>query len=233
MHSYWKKYWNSIVKGADKQSQVGRTVNKTPVSNDIFEKTVDWTVQKMQINRKSVILDLCCGNGIWTIYFAKQVKHVTAIDFSKSLLHVLKMELAKQNITNVEVKLEDVSILNDKDYKSITHIFWYFAIQHFSEKEIVVLFENAYRILKNKKEGVFYIGDIPDKEKLWNFAYTKEYAKMYFESLKNDSPAIGTWLMKKDLLKLAEYAGFSKYEIIEQPSWQINSKYRFDMKLEV
>ena len=43
---------------------------------------------------------------------------------------------------------------------------------------------------------------------------------MYFDSVKNGTPAIGTWFVKNDLVKLAEYAGFSKIEIVEQPSWQ-------------
>ena len=233
MSSYWKKHWNSILHDADKQSQVGRTVNKKPISSDIFKKTFDWVSQKMEIKRESVILELCCGNGVWTTHFSRLVKHVTAVDFSEPLLNVLKTELETQKITNVEVKSEDVSVINDKDYKYFTHIFWYFAIQHFSEREIVFLFETAYNILKNTEGGTFYIGDIPDKEKLWEFVHTKEYTKMYFDSVKNNSPAIGTWFMKKDLMKLAEYTGFAKHEIIDQPKWQINSNYRFDMKLEV
>ena len=232
LSDYWKQHWNSISQNIDEQSQVGRTVRRKPISSEVFEKTVQWVKQKMQINKESVILELCCGNGVWTTHFSRLVKHVIAVDFSEPLLNVLKMELAIQKITNVTVKLEDVSVINDNDYKYFTHIFWYFAIQHFSEKEIIFLFEMAYNILKNTKGGIFYIGDIPDKEKLWNFAHTKEYVKMYFDSLKNDSPAIGTWFMKKDLMKLGEYTGFTKHEIIEQPNWQINSKYRFDMKLE-
>lgn len=231
MANYWKKHWNSILQNVDAQSQVGRTINKQPISNDIFEKTVCWVAEKMKIKKESVLLDLCCGNGVWTIYFAKQVKHIIAVDFSEPLLNKLKTELGKQRITNVEVKLEDVSLIKEIDYKYCTHIFLYFSIQYFLEKEIVVLFETAHNILKNAEGGTFYIGDIPDREKLWDFACTKEYIKMYFDSLKNDSPAIGSWLVKKDLIKLAEYVGFSRCEIIEQPSWQFNSKYRFDMKL--
>ena len=233
MSSYWEKYWNSILVNTDEQSQVGRTIKKRPISNDVFEKTVDWVAKKMQINKESIILDLCCGNGVWTVRFAKQVKHIIAVDFSEPLLNALKTELIKQKITNVDIKLEDVSAIKEAGYTYCTHIFWYFSIQHFSEKETIILFETAHNILRNMKGGIFYIGDIPDREKLWDFACTKGYAKMYFDSLKNNSPSIGSWFIKNDLIKLAEYAGFSRSEIIEQPSWQFNSKYRFDMKLEL
>jgi len=233
MSNYWKKHWNATLENTDVQNQVGRTVNKNPISNEIFKKTVNWVMQKMQINSDSIILELCCGNGAWTTHIAKQGKHIIAVDFSEPLLSVLKSQLAKQRIRNVDIKLEDVSTIKEEDYKHCTHVFLYFALQHFSEKETIFMFETVYNILRNSKKGIFYIGDIPDREKLWNFASTKEYVKMYFDSLKIDSPSIGTWYIKSDLLKLAEYTGFNRCEVIEQPSWQINSKYRFDMKLEI
>jgi ubiquinone/menaquinone biosynthesis C-methylase UbiE len=234
MSDYWEKYWNLVSLNIDEQSQVGRTVKKEPISNDIFEKTFDWVSSKMQINKESDILELCCGNGVWTIPFAERVKHITAVDFSKPLLDVLKNKCISKNIKNVDIKLQNVSKINNSDYKFKSHVFLYFAIQHFSERQTISLFETAHRILKDTagERRIFYIGDIPDREKLWDFANTKEYAKMYFDSIKNETPAIGTWFIKNDLIKLADYAGFSKCEIIEQPSWQINSSYRFDMKLE-
>jgi ubiquinone/menaquinone biosynthesis C-methylase UbiE len=231
MSDYWEKHWNEISQNIDEQSQVERTAKKEPVSKELFEKTVDWIVQRMQIGEESNILELCCGNGVWTIPLAKLVKHIIAVDFSKPLLEVLKKKCALGNIRNVDIKLQDVSEIKVQDYKFISHIFLYFAIQYLSEKETIFLFETAHNILKNKG-GVFYIGDIPDREKLWDFANTKEYAKMYFDSVKIGTPAIGAWFLKNDLMKLAEYAGFSKCKIIEQPDWQINSKYRFDVKME-
>ena len=232
MPDYWKNYWNSVPLDICEQSQVGRTVKKVPISDVFFEKTFDWVVQKMQINKQSNMLELCCGNGVWTIPFAKQAKHITAIDFSRPLLDVLKRKCSSENVRNVDIKLQNILEIKSQDYKFISHIFLYFAIQHFSEKETVFLFETAYSILRNRG-GVFYIGDIPDREKLWDFANTKEYVKMYFDSIKNETPAVGTFFIKDDLMKLAEYIGFSKWELIEQPDWQINSSYRFDMKLEV
>ena len=233
MSDYWGKYWNEIQKNTDRQSQVERTVKKEPISEGLFEKTVVWVNQKMQVNKNSNILELCCGNGVWTIPFAKRTNHVTAVDFSKPLLEILEKKCVAENVNNVDIKLHDVSKINSRNYKSISHIFLYFAMQYFSEKEAIFLFETAYSILKNTTGGIFYIGDIPDRRKLWDFANKKEYARMYFDSIKIDTPAVGTWFIKDDLMELSEYAGFSKCEIIEQPSWQINSRYRFDMKLEV
>ncbi|MDR2510286.1 MAG: hypothetical protein LBC77_06545 [Spirochaetaceae bacterium] len=107
--------------------------------------------------------------------------------------------------------------------------FWYVSLQHFEESDAVCLFEKALSWLL--PGGVFYIGDIPDREKVWTFAITPEYEKSFFDLLKSGKPAIGTWYEKNFLRKAADWAHFSRCEIIEQPSWQINSGYRFDIKL--
>jgi hypothetical protein len=93
----------------------------------------------------------------------------------------------------------------------------------------VRLFEKALSWLL--PGGILYIGGIPDREKLWTFANTPEYEKAYIDSLKNGMPAIGTWYEKTFLRKTADWARFSRCEIIEQPSWQSDSRFRFDIKL--
>ncbi|MDR0221889.1 MAG: class I SAM-dependent methyltransferase [Lachnospiraceae bacterium] len=240
MREYWKEYWNEISIDTDEQSQVGRTISKVPVSADVFAETVIWVTERMKINEDSHILELCCGNGNWTLPLSNMVRSITAIDFSEPLIKVLKQRCASENKMNIDVKLQDIATIDSMNYTKINHVFLYAAIQYFSEKETILLFEKAYNILKTScdeaagnKNGVFYLGDIPDRQRLWNFANTKDYTKMYFDSVKNETPAIGTWFMQANLKKLAEYTGFSACEIIEQPDWQINNKYRFDMRMEV
>jgi hypothetical protein len=49
--------------------------------------------------------------------------------------------------------------------------------------------------------------------------------------VKSEKPAIGTWFKKEFLIHAAEYAGFSRTRVIDQPKDQINSSYRFDVLL--
>jgi len=186
----------------------------------------------MQLNEASSVLELCCGNGVWTLPLSKRVKQITAVDFSKPLLGVLAAELARQNITNVTVKMEDVVAMALDGHPPYTHVFLYFALQHFSERETVLLFEKAHALLKHTG-GMFYIGGIPDRLKLWDFANTREYEKIYFDEVKHETPSIGTWFIQEDLVRLADYAGFSSCERIALPGWQMNSHFRFDLKLQV
>ena len=148
MSEYWENHWNNIPENIDKQRQVGRTVNKNPIQEQLFQKTLSWVAEQMQINKTSCLLELCCGNGVWTIPYSKLVKRITAIDFSASLLNVLKKEIEKQKINNVDIILENIAVMDWKKYNHFTHIFLQFALQNFSEQEVILLFENVYSVLK-------------------------------------------------------------------------------------
>jgi len=227
---YWQNYWNtsSIIKDKCSQKQVGRTSIKQPVSKAVWEKTLRFVWKEMGINRDSNVLELCSGNGMLTIPLAKVVNNVTAVDFSEPLVGNLRKQLELENITNVTTIVEDIN-KNVFPEGIFSHVLMYFAIQHFNEKDIINLMEKVYGSLQDN--GVFYIGDIPDRARLWDFANTDEYASMYFMSIKNDTPAIGTWFLQKDLIMLGKWVGFTKFQIVNQPEYQINSKYRFDILL--
>ncbi|MDR0604777.1 MAG: class I SAM-dependent methyltransferase [Bacteroidales bacterium] len=228
MLNYWKNYWNSISILDGLQNQVGRRHKKEPIQDDIFKKTLGFIEDNMQFTMDSVLLDLCCGNGLLSIPFSKKVRKVTAVDFSEPLLKVLKNGIEDQHIQNIEIMYGDINTMTFPQEK-YSHILIYFALQHFSEQETIFLFEKAYQCLQ--PNGIFYLGDIPDRSKLWDFANTDEYVNMYFDSVKNATPAIGNWFLSEDLSKLAHYTGFSNCEIIVQPNYQINSRWRFDVKL--
>ena len=228
MKEYWKKRWSEIDLALPEQVQVGRTINRKPVSDDVFARTVDFVKTQMKLDEKSELLELCCGNGAVTIPLARVAASVIAVDFSEPLLTELQRKSREQGLSNVETRLMSATDFS-VDTPQFSHILHYAALQHFEESDTICLFEKAKSWLL--PGGIFYIGDIPDREKLWVFANTPEYERAYFDSVKNGTPAIGTWYEHTFLRKLAEYAHFSHCEIIEQPSWQINSRYRFDIKL--
>ena len=105
----------------------------------------------------------------------------------------------------------------------------YAGIQYFSEGEIVQLFRRFYDWLS--PGGKVFVGDIPDREKIWVFHNSPEREAAYFESLLQDKPIIGTWLDRKFLLNLARYAEFSKAEIVPQNDIMIYSDFRYDLLL--
>jgi cyclopropane fatty-acyl-phospholipid synthase-like methyltransferase len=225
-NDYWENYWNDpeIIKNTHPQKQVLRTVAKLPVESEEWQRTLDYISNIIELKIDDELLDLCAGNSLITIPFAQKCRQVSAIDISKELLS--KIDILKNK--NIQVQVKDVRTL-DLSEKSFSKIIMYASIQYFTEKETILLLENAYKWLYS--DGLFFIGDIPDLDKKWNFYNTRERKKAYFESIKSEKPIIGTWFTKDFLLNVAKYVGFSKCQIFDQPKSQINSHYRFDLLL--
>lgn len=224
--NYWVEFWksNSIIYEEDMQKQVGRTVNKVPIDPMIWELTVAEIIKIIKLDAADELIDICSGNGLLSIPFAEICRHVIAIDISKELLD--RIDTVRH--ANVSKILDDVRTIEFAG-GSFSKAVMYFAIQHFSERETVLLFKSVYEWLK--PEGIFFVGDILDADKKYEFYKTTELQSAYYESLIRNA-SIGTWFNKLFFEKLAGYVGFKKCQVIEQPSFQINSHYRFDVLLE-
>jgi cyclopropane fatty-acyl-phospholipid synthase-like methyltransferase len=223
MNKYWKKYWNGseMIDSDDLQIQVGRSKHKVPIAADIWRKTIDNIFDNIGLETEDSLLDVCCGNGCISIPATNICKNVTGIDISDKFVRYLK----SKNICNLKVIKGDAACY---DYKSkYNKIILYFSIQHFNLKEVIILIGKLYDCLV--QDGVLYIGDIPDLIKKWDFFHKKEFRKDYFNSILSEKPIIGSWFSKDFFVYVAEYLKFNHCEIIEQPSFMINSNYRFDV----
>jgi ubiquinone/menaquinone biosynthesis C-methylase UbiE len=151
--NYWTQFWNKseILNSKNSQGQIGRTINKEPIPDDLWQETLSFILRELDLEKDDLVLDLCAGNGLLSLPMSKQVTHVTAVDFSERLIHQLK----SQNIPNIKTIAEDVNEV-DFDADNFSKIIFYFSIQHFNFKDVVIIFEKAFKWLKPK--GIFYIG---------------------------------------------------------------------------
>jgi cyclopropane fatty-acyl-phospholipid synthase-like methyltransferase len=223
---YWVYFWNhnSILDEEDMQKQVGRTIDKVPINPDQWRITVSEIIKTIELDSNDEIIDICSGNGLLSVPFAEKCKHVTAVDISTKLLD----RIDTIRYANITKNKADVRLIQFET-RSFSKAVLYFALQHFTERETVLLFKSVYNWLK--PDGLFFLGDILDIDKKFVFFKTPELQSAYFESLLTKR-AIGTWFSKPFLEKLAFFVGFKKCKILEQPPFQINAHYRFDVLLE-
>lgn len=223
----WKVYYRDSpsLKSTHPQIRVMRTKFGVPISEEDWKKTVGYLKRKLKLSKDKTVLDLCCGNGLLSLEFAKYVKHVDAIDFTDTMIE----ELNSHQIKNIHTKIADVNTVELPD-NAYDIIIIYFAIQHFDKSETVRLIKKLKTSLK--KDGVIYIGDIPNEERLWHFFYTQEFRFKYYEGLINSQPVLGTWSSKSFFVNLGEYLNFKKVKIIKQKKYMINNHYRFDVLMQ-
>lgn len=222
---YWIDFWQTYAKknkNKDLHTQVLRTYNKEPIDPEVWDLTLDKIMESLDLAINDTVLDLCCGNGLLAKPFSKRCSSVTAVDISKDFIE----KINKKEYPNIKPIVKDIRKIKFSE-SSFTKVIIYAGLQYLNYEESLKLLVSIYKWLKS--EGVLYIGDIPDRNKLWNFYNNEERVAVYFNNLKKQSCIVGTWFEQDWLTRLAEYCGFSMVEIVPQDSRLIYSHFRFDM----
>ena len=225
-NNYWATYWttNQIIENENPQCQIGRTVNKIPINQQKWQFHLNEIEQTLCLKPSDTLLDLCAGNGLITMPLSLKCRSTTAVDISNALLERIDACLYP-NITLITADVRNVCLPSEAFSKGLM----YGALQYFSEREAIGIFEKIYQSLMDS--GKFLVGDIPDIDRLFVFYNKPEWVKAYFDSVKTNTPAVGTWFKKEILVEMAKYTGFSSAVILSQHPDLINSHYRFDLLL--
>ena len=221
---YWKKHFNNknVVGNTDYQKNVERTKSGIPVPDSIWNKTLIYIEKLLALNKDTTeVLELCCGNGQIIGNLASKCKRAVGVDFSEKLLYQLRSQFGNAVLTYHY----DVLKIHF-EAESFDIIIIYFSLQHFNESESVQLIQNALDWLR--KGGRLFIGDVPNETKKWNYIDKPEYRKDYIKRIMDNRPMIGTWF-HPDFFKAIGLYLKKSVQIIEQPAYQINSNYRFDV----
>lgn len=224
---YWPEFWKKHGRksgDANEHVQVLRTKNRAPIEEENWRLTLEFILDHLALNTDDDALDLCCGNGLITQQMAARCRSVIGVDVAPELVDKIDTA-AHPNITALVGDMRALELEPD----SLDKILIYAAIQYLDLAETVEWFQRMYDALRDG--GTIFIGDIPDRSKLWTFFNSDEREAVHFESTRKREAIVGTWFEQDWLLKLAKYAGFSQAEIIPQPDYMIYAEYRYDMKV--
>lgn len=225
-YDYWSKFWLEYTKSLDgkgAQEQVLRTRNKASISEEQWQITVETIKRDLPAMPSDSLLDLCCGNGLLTEVYSPLVKEIISVDLSPQLVENLK----NKNLKNVTGIASDIRKVNFSEGQ-FTKVLWYAGIQYLSEPDIVTQIKKIRTWLK--PGGQLFIGDIPERTKMWDYFNSLERQELYFNSLEKNSPIIGTWVDRKWIENLILASGFSSVEARSQDPELIYSDFRFDIK---
>ena len=132
---HWKQYWN-------------RERRSSP--NDFAKKSFS----EMENKSFNTLLDVGCGIGLDSIFFAQKGFSVTSLDFSESGIQCLKQTIKSKNINNITPMLGDIS-----DFKfapnSFDVIYAHLSLQYFNDQTTTRIFSDLYKMLKPK--GLIFI----------------------------------------------------------------------------
>lgn len=204
--------------------QVKRTVNGKPVSQEQINMIVDSIMNGLQLKSNDVMFDLGCGNGALSMLMFSFMKKYHGIDFSEFLVEVAKKNFEKQDFT-FEIA-EANSYMNEvASNPEYTKALCYGVFSYFDRN----MAENILRKIFNKFTNIsrFYIGNIPDKNRVDKFFYKGiDYTKLIHDT----QSAIGIWWTEDEFRELASKTGWN-VEFIHMPANFYSAHYRFDLVL--
>lgn len=224
-NEHWARFWSEYqtdVANNDEQSQVLRTRNRQPIDQRKWEMTLDIVSQQLELQHDDTLLDLCCGNGLFTAAFAPRIAVVEAVDISP----VLTGRLAARSLPNVSVITSD---MRDTQFaqQSFSKVLWYAGIQYIDESDIVAMVRRIRGWMK--PGGILMIGDIPDRAKLWDYFNDDTRRAAYFDGLAQRKPVIGSWLDARWMERLCLASGFVSAEAVLQHEELIYADFRYDL----
>ena len=221
-NNYWVDFWKgytATVTEKDEQSQVLRTLNKQPISKELWDYTLKNIDDIFVVRKDERILDLCSGNGLLAKHFVSKGASVVAVDISEELLKNIA------DVEHIDPIQSDIRLV-DFEANSFHNIILYAGIQYLNYKEAITLLKNIFKWLK--PNGTVLIGDVPDLKKRWSFYNTAERQKVFFDNTLTDKAIVGTWFESQWFEHLTGYLGFSEGKLMPQDERLIYAGFRFD-----
>lgn len=111
-------------------------------ANNMFEKPALFSLLPT-LNNKTV-LDLGCGYGEHCIHFVEEgAKRVVGIDISQKMLAIAKAEKAHQNISYLNMAMEDIGELQERFDIIVSSLAFHYV------EDFKALIKNIYRLLND------------------------------------------------------------------------------------
>ncbi len=133
-------YWNDMY---SKENAFGTGPTKLAI----------YAEKIMNENKVRTVLELGCGQGRDSLFFAEKGYQVTAIDFSKNAVNYVKKIIEQNEIENIDVKLQDIVQL-DLDHK-FDCIYSNLALQFFNQNQLSDIFKKVSRMLHEDQVFIF------------------------------------------------------------------------------
>ena len=196
-----------------------------------FEQIAEDIKDKVHFESEDVVLDICCGNAALTKIIAKTCKEIHGVDHSRTLINTARALNRKEKILNMHLHLQNVMKIDlafNEDFFDKSYC--YFSFQYFNRRKREQLLAKLSRITQRK--GWIFLGDIPDKTRMWN--YYRSPMQFYREKLsrlvkfKEGECDLGWWVDPKEIINWCQKNRLSA-SIMPQDKNMPHAHYRFDV----
>lgn len=205
----WQNFWKNYrciesLEERDLFYQVGKTINKEPISEFIFRQMVKDIILQLQLNETDVLLEMCCGNGLLTKPLSEFSEFVYAFDFTKHLIETAEQFKQKDNVIYKvgDAKSDFFKIFDFQ--KTPNKYLMNDSLGYFTQNDL----ENIIALIfSNSSSFKFYITGIPTDSLKWNFYNTEDRKTTYLNAVKNGDETnngMGKWWSENEFSEIAK-----------------------------
>ena len=235
----WKAYWNDylfnkygkqeVESESDLFFQVARTVSQNPIGRSVFEYIIDDIIEKMALAKEDVLVDFCCGNGLFTYELRDQVSRIIGVDFAPQIIQTANAFKCAANINYYQndvigflknFKRQFPGIRPNKYLNND-------SLAYFSIKDLAQILQLIVSI--SGKDFCFLLRGVPNTDLMWNFYNTEERKEKYYGDISNgdySNGGLGNWWAPGDIERVCTRLNL-KCHI--QPQNDLLSNYRMDV----
>jgi len=199
-----------------------------------FKKIAEDIIEKVHFEPADIVLDLCCGNAALARYVSGVCTEIHGVDHSEYLIQSAEKLKLKETISNLKLHLYDAMNIDTLFRENFfDKAYCYFSFQYFDEKKRELLLAKLSRI--TKKNGLIFLGDIPDKTRMWNFYESrKKFYREKFSRLlqfKAGECDLGWWIDPAEIVRWCDKHKLHA-SVLSQDEKLPHAYYRFDILIE-
>ena len=211
-HEFWDKFLLERHGKEEAQTeddlylQVARTVNKRPIAVDVFKRIVFEIITGLELEPDDILVDLCCGNGLFTYELSNKVKQIIGIEFSQKIIDSGNLFKSAPNISYcLGSVVEYLQSFNDS-WPGVTPDKYLMndSLAYFSDDDLEMMLICIHRTAKKFK---FLIRGVPCDDLKWNYYKTAEQKAFYNQLLaKGDLTfdGLGRWWNRQNIINICE-----------------------------
>ncbi len=238
----WQQYWDNyllnkygkqeVVSDADLYFQVARILYKKPIDKAVFDRIVDEITHGLFLQDTDVLVDFCCGNGLFTYELKNKVNRIIGVDFSAQIIDTANQFKNADNITyclgdGIEfLRTFKAKFPGVKPTKYINNDSLAYFSQHQLE-EILGLVQDI-----SGSNFHFLLRGVPDAGMMWNYYNTEERKQKYLTDKANgdfSNDGLGRWWLRAEIETACNKFGLR--HIIKEQDIAL-SNYRMDIMIQ-
>jgi 2-polyprenyl-3-methyl-5-hydroxy-6-metoxy-1,4-benzoquinol methylase len=229
----WKEYWQQQGTVDDPFLQVGRKGGQQVQEAARLAEYAAWIAGQLELTGDDVLLDVCCGNGMFTQYLASHCKAVVGVDFSQSLIDHANAHYASDNIRFIcadALRLSSLDLPAGGPFMpGFTKATLCFSFQYFesAEQGRSVVEQIMQRLLPG---GKLFLGDVPDRERWFVFYHSVRKIMRLIKQMAQQRNDMGKFWSEDELGIIARSLGLQGKKLV-QPAHFPYAHYRMDYLL--